>query len=370
MHLPDMPKRLIPFPFVLVAVTGTFILIALYADVRGRERRAAETPASPVVEETSASPATSESATATSTEAQPEEQASETLGLSPETPTSDVPAAAVFDCWRFEYRDNRLIVGDRFLHVATLKPALVGEQTLRLRCTMNKNVVRASNGKTFFVSDAPSWPRDSRNTQRSETIAAWTIFEVNPTTGILREIARLPDAQGESDALYGMAVNDDGSFLVGELQVRGLPLSLLRIDTATGEIKRTPEHGSQQTILFTADRLRALGIEWRCGEGGDCFESLFLHRYNLETQQRVRVGELTGAAVGQQPMILNDGRIVVRGEQTPLFIVNSTTGRTAPVSRVTTAVDVLGVTADGTALVISGPDLPLTAIPVAELPKP
>ncbi|TAK05115.1 hypothetical protein EPO33_03990 [Patescibacteria group bacterium] len=369
MHLPDMPKRLIPFPLVLVAITGAFILVALYADVRGRERRAAETPAAPVA--SSETPVqTPEPAAATSTEVQPEEQTPEPLGLPPESPTSDIPAVAVFDCLRFEYRDNRLVVGDRFLHVATRKPALVDEKTLHLRCRTNNDVVRAPNGKTFFVSSAPPWPRDSRNTQQPETIAVWTVFEVNSTTGILREIARLPDAHQESDDLRGITVSDDGSFLVGELHVRGLPLSLLRIDTATGEIKRTPEHGSQQTILFTADRLRALGIEWRCGEGGDCFESLFLHRYNLETQQRVRVGELKGAVMGQLPVMLDDGRIVVPGEATPLFIVNSTTGRTAPIRMVTTKVDVLGVTTDGTTLVVSGPDLPLTAIPVAELPKP
>lgn len=370
MHLPDMPKRLVPFPLVLVAVTGAFILVALYADVRGRERRAAETPAAPIVRETEGSVPPPEPAAATSTEAQPEERMPEPLGLPPEPPSSDIPAVAVFDCVRFEYRDDRIVVGDRHLHVATGKPALVDERTLHLRCGTTTDVVRAPNGKTFFVSAAPSWPRDSRNTQPPETIAAWTVFEVNPATGILREIVRLPDARQESDDLRLVTVNDDGSFLVGELHVRGLPLSLLRIDTTTGEIKRTPAHSSQQTILFTADRLRALGIEWRCGEGGDCFESLFLHRYNLETRQRVRVGELTGAVMGQRPVMLDDGRMVVPGETTSLFIVSSTTGRTAPVRAVTTKVDVLGVTTDGAALVVSGPDLPLTTIPVAELPKP
>ncbi len=375
MPLHDMPKRLVPFPLVLIAIVGFFVLGVLYFDLRSKEARQVVNTNVPGVGVENFQPLPETFATSTSeggeTPPLPPVQP-EALGLSPETPTSNVPAAAVFDCWRYAWRGDRLIVDRQYKHIAgeAIVPT-VGPDTLHLRCSNKTNVVRTPNGRTFFVSGPPSSPRDGGGNPLPDTIAPWTVFEVNPMNGTLRAITELPDARAEVDGLRLMAVTGDGSTIVGFLYVNGLPPSLLHIDTETGEIKRTTiEQGFVNTILFSADRERAFGIEWRCGEGGDCFESLFLHRYNLETQRHVRVGELRNMALDVGAVMLDDGRLVVAGTDTPLFVVDGTTGKTAPVRTVSNRLENLALTVDGSTIIISGSKLPLTAIPVSALPKP
>lgn len=377
MPLPDMPKRLIPFPLVLVAVTGTFVLVALYADVRGREKRAAETPATPVVQETPESSPTPEPAAATSTDEQPVEQPTPMpLGLAAEIPTSDVPAAAVFDCWRYEWRGDRMVADrdHRDLGSKDVIPRVTSE-TLHLACPDPGVVIRSPSGNVtlFWSGNVDQPPEDLPG-----TIPPGTIYRVNALTGVLDTVVRLENTETLTGyAFAGFSSDEQTVWLTSEYAKGDGPgAHLFRIDLATGAAQRSLYAPIWHPLLLTPDRSRAVGFEWTAtaGDEGGARSPVYLHRINLETGQRVRVGQLPDDIIyipsaSLRPVFIDDQRLVVPG-RSGAWVVQIYSGKRAPLAIRTSSLDLLSLSADGQTLFVSGTDLPVTAIPVAELPKP
>ena len=380
MHLPDISKRLIPFPLVLVAVTGTFILIALYADVRGRERRAAETTNAPAVEIDNYQPLP-ETPAASSTPEEggknpPLQQVSEPLGLPPETPTTDIPAVAVFDCWRYEWRGDRLIV-DRDFGDPGSKDVIprVTNETLHLACSTPDVVVRSPSGNvTLFWSGNSDQPPEDL----PETIPTGTVYRVNALTGILDPIVRLENTETLTGYVFtGFSADEQTVWLASDYAKGDGPgAHLFRIDLTAGTAKRSSYDPIWHPLLLTPDRSRAAGFEWAstAGDEGGAKPPVYLHRANLETEQRVRVGQLPddiqyAPSSPARPVFIDAERLVVAG-RSHAWVVNIYTGRKAALAIQTPSLDLLSLSVDGQVLLVSGTDLPLTAIPVAELPKP
>lgn len=390
MHLPDMSKRLIPFPLVLVAITGAFILAALYADVRGRERRAIETPATTNVGVDNYQPLPETIATSTPEEGAenlpdrqagaPLQQISEPLGLPPETPTSDIPAAAVFDCLRYAFRGDRLIVDRDYRHVAGdgIEPA-VGSDTVHLRCKNPQYALRSDDGAVTLYWSGSS-DRATYETDRSASVETDTLYRVDAQTGEMTTIAHLDGLNALTDyALVGFTPDASSVFLRADSSKYRVT-TLYRI-SLTGDVRSYNYPQVWSPLYLTPDRSRAVGFEYTPGvnfEGGP----VYLHRVNIATGARVRTKPITSVfdrmipETNWQPIFIDDERFIMPGPPDAggvargATIVNVFTGATARVPQLTGTVELLALTEDGATLYTFSDKMPLTAITVAELPKP
>ncbi|MEK7072903.1 MAG: hypothetical protein AAB974_00490 [Patescibacteria group bacterium] len=393
MHLPDMSKRLIPFPFVLVAITGTFILVALYADVRGRERRAEITNVNtPIVGVDNYQPPPETTATSTPEEGvenlpdrqagAPLQQTPEPLGLSPETPTSDIPAVAVFDCWRYEFHGDRLIVDRDYRHIAgdSIEP-MVGSDTVHLRCKMPQYALRSDDG-SVMVYWSGSVDRATYETGRTSLIDDNRLYRVDAQTGYVTTIAQLEGLDEQTDyALVAFTPDTSAVWLRADSSKNGVS-TLYEIPLTQGAQIRSYTYPQVQSAFFlTPDQSRAIGFEYTFRgdlEGGP----VYLHRVNLATDARVRTKPITSVfdrvipETNWQPVFIDNERLIMPGAPDAggtargATMVNVFTGATTRVPQITGTAELLALTQDGTTLYTLSDSMPLTAIPVAELPKP
>lgn len=363
-----MPPRMVPFPLVLIAVTGAFILVALYADVRGRERRATEEAApTPVVEVAPERPMP-EAPAATSTPEEPAEP--ELLRLPPEVPTSDVPAVAVYDCWRYEWRDDRLIVDRDYRHLAGdgIEP-MVGPETMHLQCPYLEDGVLVSEDGTVTLY----WSGRKRRDSQPSSVGDGTIYRIDRTNGVPTSIATVADAGDIPLALLGFDGDATTAFLRSDASLIAAPhaagTSLYRIDLTTGDVRTYRFAQLWDPLQLTPDRSRAVGLEFP-EEGG----APYLHRINIETGQRVRTPQVPALSRSSGPFrnarFIDATRVAAAGSEWPLIIVDIFTGRSAPVREVTGNVFFTALSIDRSTLLLSSEDQGLVAIPVSELPKP
>lgn len=342
-----MSKRLIPFPLVLVAITGTFVLVALYADVRGRERQAmheeeptVETVNAPAV----AAPMPEPAATSTPEETPAEPQR---LRLMSDAPGEGGAASvAVYDCWRFEIRDGRGIV-DR-----TYGSGIVGPETMHMRCHWTSNAFQTTDGMTSVILlDA-----NRTATEGLGDGSRKTLWKADPYSG---ELSELPLPEGTDRNVFIIGTDADESVLYLSSTTAPGQLVIVPLSGDTARIFNYAQLDTE-TLALNGDGSRAIGFE-RTADG-----TVYFHRINVSTGQRVRVRSLSMGSGVLLPV--DERRMLFLAEDRGTYVLDIFTGATKSVPK--RFIDVAGVSIDGQSVLLSGPDVPLTAIPVSELPKP
>lgn len=384
MPLHDMPKRLVPFPLVLVAIVGFFALGVLYFDLRMKEaRQEVNQPTNtnvvvddyqPLQETPTSTSEGGENPPLTPTEPQ-------LLGLPPEQPTSDVPATAVFDCWRYEWRGDRLIVDRDYRHIAGdgIEP-MVGPDTAHLSCKDPQYALRAPSGNvTVYWSGAAD--RTAAEHGRPGTLETDTLYRIDAFTGELAPIVKLVGLDELTDYALVAFTPDESSIFLRADSSKYLIATLYRV-TMTGDVRSYEYPNIWSPLILAPDQSRAVGFEYTAH--GDLPEGapVYLHRVNLATGARVRTKPITSVfdrmipETNWQPVFIDNERLIMPGAPDAggaargATVVNVYTGKTARVPALAGTVELFALTVDGSLFYSFSDQMPLTAIPVAELPKP
>lgn len=350
---------------MLLGIVGFFILGVLYFDVRGRETKPNDGQPLVRVENVQPQPEPSE-VTGTPTD---DAGAPVILTLPPQTPVSTTPAIAAYECWRFGIRDDRVIVDlDHLFGEEQLMSVAVDENTLRLSCGhFQKATVRSHDGKTtLFIRE-----KYAPDTSLLEPFQVDTLYTVDPLTGVVSPFSSLPPQQ--SDDPY-LSVNPDNTMIdivwPSAILSRASASSLGRVSLETGKLTMLTAANVRGNIWINPSHTTAIGIEWTCANSVCDSYPAFLHRFNLTTGKTVRVGEVFDWNQKIDPVFIDDERVVVTGKDTPAFVMNIFTRKTAPIKKINPRIGGLAITTNGKSILITGLNQPFTVIPVSELPKP
>ncbi len=368
--------RVLPFWMMLLGIVGFFILGVLYFDVRGRETRSQKKTDAGVEDvqplpESSDTTSTPEVLGVTTEEQTP-------LALPAAVPTTDIPAIAVYDCWTFEDRDDRMIVDMHYLNFGNDQTIpLVGPETIHLSCEGRQTyAVRGSNiQNTFFATLANDPPTDDFFFQKT------ALYRIDPFSGKTMIVSTDIHPVGTPQALDHIGLSSDETFIYMLWNNLGIvppqapgkesPESVIvRVSLTNGETRSFSAPRVRDPIWMNPSHTSGIGIEWSCYKSQCDVYPAFLHRLNLETGKTIRVGEVSDWSRAVDPIFIDDERVVVAGEDTPAFVMNIFTRATTPIRQITSSLDRLAITTDRSHIVVTGPNQPFTVIPVSELPKP